>query len=390
MGSIRHVFPQPSCASAMNSVNPVVIGLRVRKARDALGLTQEELSKRMCWDSRQTLSDVENGKRAVSEDELERFSEELDQDFEYFIDPFSVVGEAQYSWRASKDVSEDALNTFEMRAAGWVGLLRWLRAQSPSEPSSLRYSLGLDINSTYEQAQRIAESLVAQFDLGPVPADKLAKFVEKELDIPVLFVDMDRDLPQGTISGAACRLPELGVILVNRRESQARRNFDLAHELFHSLTWERMAPQRRESNSPGARAEKRSVRIEQLADNFAAALLMPATTLDVLIDPSRKRNAEHLAETARQLRVSTDALGWRLKALGRIDEPTRLQLASVKRSDASSEVPKQFSAPFAKDLHVALERGRLTVRKAASALGVTLSELAKLFEAYQLGDPSKS
>ena len=33
-------------------------------------------------------------------------------------------------------------------------------------------------------------------------------------------------------------MAELGVILVNRREPLVRRNFDLAHELFHSLTWE--------------------------------------------------------------------------------------------------------------------------------------------------------
>ncbi|SEK66421.1 protein of unknown function [Roseateles sp. YR242] len=165
----------------------------------------------------------------------------------------------------------------------------------------------------------------------------------------------------------------------------------MAHELFHSLTWERMAPERRESNALGARAAKSNVRIEQLADNFAAALLMPTASLNALVDPDRAKDADHLADIARQLRVSTDALGWRLRGLGRIDEATRLKLAATRRAESpTSETPKPFSTMFVKELHAALDRGRLTARKAASALGMTLGELADLFKTYELSDPFRS
>ena len=68
--------------------------------------------------------------------------------------------------------------------------------------------------------------------------------------------------------------------MVNRNESEARRYYNLAHELFHALTWDAMKPAHRESNSidehiSGKRAKQR---IEQLADNFAATLLMPKSS----------------------------------------------------------------------------------------------------------------
>lgn len=376
----------------MRSITPVIVGLRIKIARTALHMTQEHLSKAIGFNDRQTLSDIENGKRLVSEDELFKFSDLLDQDVEYFVDPFSVVGEAQYSWRASKDVPDEVLSRFEAKAAGWVGILRWLRAQSPVERSSLGYSLRLDVKSTFEQAQQSAENLVEQFALGPVPALKLANYVETQLDIPVLFVDTDVEFldVKGTISGAACHLSELGVVLINRRESPARRNFDLAHELFHILTWERMAPEPRESNSLCDRSNAHSKRIEQLADNFASALLMPCSSLDALIDPERANDAVHLAEVAHQLRVSAEALGWRLKGLGRIDDTTRLELVRVGRQPAAEELSKLFSLNFVKELHAALDRGRLTARKAAQMLGISLGDLASLFKAYDLHDPFKS
>ena len=376
----------------MPSINPVIIGLRVKIARDALRMTQDDLSAAIGFNDRQTLSDIENGKRSVSDDELLKLSDVLDQDLEYFIDPFSVVGEAQYSWRASKDVPEGALNRFEQKAAGWVGLLRWLRAQSPVERSALGFSLRLDVRSTFEQAQRSAENLVSEFGLGPVPARKLVDHVETGLDIPVLFVDTNAEScdVEGTISGAACHLSELGVVLVNRRENAARRNFDLAHELFHILTWERMAPQHRESNSLSDRSAALSKRIEQLADNFAAALLMPLSSLDAFIDPECAKDAGHLADVARRLCVSAEALGWRLKSLGRIDDATRLALGAVRRQANAEELPKPFSRSFVVELHAALDRGRLTARKAAKTLGMSLGDLASLFKAYELHDPFKS
>src|SRR5258706_12827279 len=77
------------------------------------------------------------------------------------------------------------------------------------------------------------------------------------------------------ISGAACRLPELDAVLINRKEVKGRRHFDLAHELFHLLTWDAMPPEHVEEATETGRG-----RVEQLANNFASALLMPRKVLE--------------------------------------------------------------------------------------------------------------
>lgn len=41
----------------------------------------------------------------------------------------SVVAEGRYCWRASPALPAEVLDRFEELANGWVGLLRWLRAE---------------------------------------------------------------------------------------------------------------------------------------------------------------------------------------------------------------------------------------------------------------------
>ena len=107
---------------------------------------------------------------------------------------------------------------------------------------------------------RAGERFAAEFGLGDVPATRLSQSMERQLGIRVLMVDAERD-----ISGAACRLPEMDAVLIARREFAGRRHFDLAHELFHILTWDAMPPEHSE-----AARETGGNRVEQLANTFAA------------------------------------------------------------------------------------------------------------------------
>src|SRR6202042_2732398 len=115
------------------------------------------------------------------------------------------------------------------------------------------------------------------------------------------------------ISGAACRLPELDAVLINRNEVAGRRHFDLAHELFHILTWDAMSPPHAEEAS-----ETSTIRVEQLANNFASAVLMPSLVLDLYGNWSSVSDTAlpaRLNEVADELQVTASALKWRLVAL---------------------------------------------------------------------------
>ena len=361
------------------------IGYRVKAARESHAWTQERLTEELGLNDRQSISDIENGKRALRPEELVRVAALLGRDLEYFIDPFALEGEAQFSWRASPTVAGETLAVFELQAGGWIGLLRWLREGEQGRANPLKQSLRLSSRSSFEDAQDRAEGLVRTLELGLVPAERLSEQIEKELDIPVLFFDRPAAREGESISGATCHLPELGVILVERNESEARRNYDLAHELFHALTWDAMTPGRRESNALSQRSGGK--RIEHLADNFAAALLMPLASLEHFLSPEQASDIHYLAAVADQLRVSPVALAWRLYNLKRIGKETCEALKKQRQRAPFTHRPKLFSPTFAGMLHRAIDQGRLSSRKAARTLGLSLPGLAGLFAEHGLEAP---
>ncbi len=369
----------------LDKISHKLIGFRVKAAREAKGWTQDQLTQGLGLNDRQSVSDIENGKRTLRPEEMLVLSDLLDRDIEFFIDPFAVAGEAQFNWRADPGVPEDSLDGFELKAGQWIGLLRWLREQRDSRVSVLKRALRLSTQSSFEDAQERAESLAVELDLGVIPAETLIDKVERELDIPVLFVDMVETADGKSISGATCHLEEMGVILINRNESEARRFFDLAHELFHALTWDAMKPEHRESNSFEERSKGK--RIEQLANSFAAALLMPRASLEKLVDKERINDIAHLCEVAGLLRVAPVALAWRLFNLKLICDETRQSLSQEKQRPSVSGAPKRFSPSFVKMLHDALDNGRLSARKAAKTIGLGLGGLTELFGQYDLPAP---
>ena len=136
------------------------------------------------------------------------------------------------------------------------------------------------------------------------------------------------------------------------------------------------------------RVEKKgAARIEQLANSFAGALLMPRASLNVLVDQSKKADVRHLLDVATKLQVSTEALGWRLLRLEWIDDATRLALRELKVPAERDETPKPFSSDYVQLLHTALDRGWLSARKAAKSMGMTLGQLSGLFAAHKLSAP---
>ena len=367
----------------MSTISQRSMGYRVSSAREASGMTQEALAKSLGLKDRQSVSDIETGKRSLKPEELMILAELFNRDIEFFIDPFVVAGEAQFSWRVDPAVTQASLDDFEDKAGQWIGLMRWMRelTEMPSD-GGLKLSLQLTKNSTYEIAQDRAEAFVSKFELGQAPAERLIETVERDLDIPVLFVDTIEAGAGKSISGATCHLEDMRVILINRNENEARRHYDLAHELFHALTWDTMKPDHRESNSHLERS--RGKRIEELANNFAASLLMPISSIAELLEEKKLDDVAHLVDVAARLRVAPSAFGWRLLNLGLIGQTTCTQLTKERQKTHSQPKPKKFSSAFAKMLHDCLDHGKLSARKAAKVTGLGLAGLQELFQEYEL------
>ncbi|MDQ3564635.1 MAG: XRE family transcriptional regulator [Pseudomonadota bacterium] len=364
-----------------------LISRRLKHAREKLNLTQAQLSARLGFNDRQTLAAIEAGSRKLSADELLRVIQTLKVDLDYFTDSFRLVGEGNFNWRAHRQAERGLLADFEQKAGRWIATYRKLGADSGVTKSPLQVRLALSEKSSFEDAWAAAEALGREWKLGEVPALNLEKAIRSNLRALVLYVDAP-----DVISGAACNLPGLNTILINRNEPEGRRYFDLAHECFHLLTWEHMTPAHIEESDGNYRGKGRHKRIEQLADNFAGAILMPSHVLLPRWESRGKRDPHNwLNATASTLCVTAKALKVRMCYMGLLSQADLLDIQDSKLTangrPGRQPVPRLFSADFAQMLHAALSEGRLSVRRAASLLETTIKDLADLFRAYELTVP---
>ncbi len=355
------------------------IGTRLRALREERDLSQEDLARQLGFKDRQTLSAIENGGRRVSAEELLRVIERLGAPLDYFTDPFQLIGEGRFSWRQT-NVGAQRLSAYERSVGRWIAAYRTLARDIGQDAPLLRRSLGITKLSRYEDAAAAGERFATEFRLGDVPAHTLSEVIQRKLGILLLNVDAIEG-----ISGAACRLPDLDVVLINRREVPGRRHFDLAHELFHILTWDTLSPEHVEEAVETSRN-----RIEQLANSFASGLLMPSRVLDGFggwSDLVDRKLATKLNATAKALLVTASALKWRLVAAGRLSAAVARSVPDTAlrhngRKGKEANPPPLFSRHFIEVIAKALVQGHISVRKVAAVLDVPTEDLSELFRSY--------
>ena len=356
-----------------------LIGARIKALRERRGLSQDSLAQLFGFRDRQTVSAIETGIRRVTAEELVLAVEKLGAPLEYFTDPFLLVGEGRFSWRQT-GVDTGRLEEYERHAGRWIASFRVLAPRVGRQTPLMRQALALTRHSRFGDAMQAGERFAAELGLGDEPATRLAEVMERDLGIMVLMVDACDG-----ISGAACRLPELDAVLIARREVPGRRHFDLAHELFHILTWDAMPP----AHCEEAR-ETGGNRVEQLANNFAGAVLMPRGVLDRFADWPGLSEADLIARlnaAANALGVTATALKWRLVALGELKAATAHSLPEAALRNNGCEVvahvpPPLFSKPFTEVIGLAIDGGHVSVRRMAGLLQLAVEDLTDLFAAH--------
>ena len=308
------------------------VGARLKAARRRVGLTQAQLADALGLRHRQTIASIEAGRRSLSAQELIRAMGALDVDLDYFTDAFRLVGEGRFSFWTSGRVPDTVLDEFEERAGRWIAMYRELSREQGERPQWLEIKLALTPASSFEDAEVAGEALADHLQLGQRPAESLRSAMEDRARILVLATD-----PPPGISGAVARVPGLSCVLVNRQDSEGRRNLDLARALFHLLTWDAMPPARKEPVKVPRR--RKGWHVQRLAEHFASALLMP---------------------NGRPPGAAPEAL--------------------------------PFGRPFVERIATALDAGRLSVKRTASLLDLPVPDLGLLLRGYghepQFEDPA--
>jgi Zn-dependent peptidase ImmA (M78 family) len=361
----------------------VLFGERLKYLRDQSGMSQDELADLLGLESRQIVSNIENSVRKMSGTELVASTEIFGVSLDFFTNPYLLVGQGSFSWRQT-GVDIEELRSFEILSGEWLGAYRSLRDKLGIKPRALLAEVRLTTKSSYEDAVEMGEAVAAELRLGDIPAFSLASAAEKLLDAVILMADA-----QEGISGAACRLPEMNAIIINRKEPLSRRSFDLAHEIFHILTWEAMPPEYLDGT------DRRKSRIEQLADKFASGLLLPRYALEKHLEslqPSNQGFVDSVNQVATELMVSSVALLWRLVDLGILG---RDQCKEYQETDwftyngglMDDSCPPLLSKKYLSVISEAVQKGLISERKVSSLLRLSFEELEELFVAHNLDSP---
>ena len=357
------------------------LGRRIRTLREARGMSQEDMRVIFGFKDRQTVSAIETDTRRLTARELMTVIEEFGVSLEYFNDPFRLIGEGEFSWRV-KSVSEERLQRCEQKARRWIAAYRVLAPQFGHKSSFIRHSLGITKQSSFTNAMTAGEQFVEEFDLGDVPASRLIEVMEEKLNILVLMVNACEG-----VSSATCRLPDLTTVLIARGETEGQRYLNLAHQLFHTLTWDAIPPSHIEESQDFGQNKA-----ERLARNFASALLMPASTLNGYGNWSRMNERALISQlnaVSKELHVSSTALSWRLVALGQISQSvaqnlSRSELHNNELKRSVQDQPTIFSKKFAKVVGRAVEAGNISARRTASVLDMNLEDVNGLFVDHDL------
>lgn len=360
-----------------------LIGKRLKIARLGSSVTQEALADALGLKDRQSISAIEVGERKVTPEELIKAADFLQKTLDFFTDPYVVAESNEFSYRA-RTLDGNVLKEFAAHAERLISAHRRFRNLLGETSSPVHSQLPEITRSTSLNVAALSgERTAAGWSLGSIPAQRLRDVAEERLGISILFVDGNT-----SISGAACRLDDGDVILINRNESEGRRNFDIGHEIFHLLTWHTMPPDRMDYESENGSRTK--PRCEQLADSYSGGLLMPSA---IVKERWAQRNNQDFADWLRQhsaeLLVSRVALYWRLVNLGLIakDEQSLPAISKPKPATPRIQIPRLYNRAFVTRLQQVLDRGHLSVVRATEVLDCSIEQLVQLLKSYDLAVP---
>ena len=359
------------------------LGERLKKVREELELTLGEVAEKLGFKSYQILSSIEDGSREVKAHELAALARIYLKDINYFLNENQEIDEKSLVfWR--DPVSDQKLRTFkEQEFLKYCHNYFELEEKLNIDHKAFLPSFNLNSdNFNYEKSEEIAIRCYNELHLGSRPACCLEKILEEKYNIKILYLDLT---PYGS---AACTVGYFGsAILINSSEPLLRRNYDLAHELFHLLTWDVFKTQ-----NVHVTCDPSSI-IEKWANAFASTLLLPA---DEVKNEAEKRIVDNqmsdldIIDVAREFLVSTEALMWRLVNLRFIKQKEAtewLSKSEIRDLDRQARLKDKKEPPHISERYVSLafkayQQGLISKGKLSEYLNVDRIEVESKLSEY--------
>jgi Zn-dependent peptidase ImmA (M78 family)/transcriptional regulator with XRE-family HTH domain len=348
----------------------------LKRERGTLGLTLKEVSERLGFSHYQILSSMESGNRDIKAWELANLARIYGRDINYFLFPEEKKKEDKILWRNPEPNSqqEEVKRLFFNYCEKYKALLKLLEEKEVENRDLLLLIDKSELlnKHSFEYVAKKASDYLNLLQLGARPSCSLAKLLEEKIGIKILYLS----LPNGISGGST--ISEFGMaILVNSDDAPWRRNFDLAHEFFHLITW---------NYFPFEEIYKKD-NIERLANVFASAFLMPEDEIRREVMKrvtSGKISHFGLIEIAKDFDVSIEALLWRLVNIGLMEKKVvtkEIELGRLKDAEKKTrDIDIRTKKPYLSSRYISLairafHQGKISKAKFAEYVGKKYSEI---------------
>ena len=350
---------------------------RLTQARESAGLSLAEATRKLHFNHYQILSAIEKGTRNVNANELIAMARLYGRALDYFFES-KAPAEPAALWRrrAGSDIRKEQRQflTFLEHYSSLENLLglkrRWKEIITTLDRDDFT-------GNGFETCDNLGADLHKRLDLGSRPACNLLNILENTLRFKIIHLDLGEGL-----SGASMVDNTLGVgILINAHDAPWRRNFDLAHELFHIVTWHIFTHEEIGDGSQKTTPEK-------YADSFAASLLLPKEPLLAAmreIAVNQQLKLVDIIELAKEFGVSSEAVLWRLLNLRiikksqvdkiLIDADFRYLDRNLRRGLYTEQKPEKFPQRFISLACRCLMEGRISRGVFAEYVEIDRSEI---------------
>lgn len=297
------------------------IGKRLKIARDAIGFTLEkaELESGI---GKSSINEFENSKREPKFSQLNKLAEAYKRSVHFFLSD-EPIRECLMLWRDSPETEErKKIETELLQLCEQYHRLELCNNAKSFKPLPAVEDADKE-SFDFRDAEHLADDVHRALGLGDIPSMSLKQILEENYYVKIFHLDF---------KGSAVSLKDAKfgyAVLLNKKSKLWRRNFDLAHELFHLLTWDIF-------RKPADSSYKPSDDEEKFANVFASRLLLPTNSVKYRID-SKINNKGSVSfadfdEIAREFCVSLDALLWRLNSLYGTSRDTILQHVNKAKS----------------------------------------------------------
>lgn len=348
-----------------------MIGNRLKRAREALGLSLRDLEARIqAQVSAQAIGKYERDEMMPSSSVLLVLAKALNVSPEYLLSQREIELSGIDFRKSQHALSKDER---AVEASVLDQMERYLEleelvpgSEQPWEaPSGKTF-----IIKRIEDAEEAADSLRKLWELGIDPIPMLAELLE-EKGIKVIALDLPESVSGSKAMVQRPELPELPAIVVNQKHNGERQRFTLAHELAHLVL--------RINGLSEADEEK-------AADRFAGAFLMAKEMMVRLLGSHRTSiSLGELAELKKLFKVSIASLVVRCSQLGVISKATYVklwnQIKGLGWNGPQSNEPFRFDPEVPQRMERlclrAVAEGAISEPKAAELLRVSVRVLDK-------------